>query len=268
MPELVGNDIARACRHPLDSRARHRSGRLVARLILPPCAPPARLRYQGAHRLDDRTAGAVRSALERRVRCRVALSRRRIAHVARTSRCKQVMHVTSARVQLLGRLLLPAMHLYYAGRFLFSALALNKTTSLATYVSSLSMFVVRAVALVAFAIGSAFIAAGLKSRLDASLLALVNIGCVFHQHPFVRFVRFENGKWEYDEDMAMPRVALPTDISPDDFYLRQVYDLHRYYFFLGLSTSGALLLLAQFGPGKIAVHKDEVLLPVAARAQD
>mmetsp|Transcript_30904 Transcript_30904/g.46861 ORF Transcript_30904/g.46861 Transcript_30904/m.46861 type:complete len:282 (-) Transcript_30904:220-1065(-) len=86
MPELVGNDIARACRHPLDSRARHRSGRPVARLVLPPRAPPARLRYQGAHRLDDRTAGAVRSALERRVRRRVALARRRIAHAARASR--------------------------------------------------------------------------------------------------------------------------------------------------------------------------------------
>mmetsp|Transcript_1941 Transcript_1941/g.2742 ORF Transcript_1941/g.2742 Transcript_1941/m.2742 type:complete len:389 (-) Transcript_1941:86-1252(-) len=181
---------------------------------------------------------------------------------------EQATRVTSARVQLLGRLLLPAMHLHYAGRFLFSALALDETTSLAAYVSSLSMFVVRAVALVALAIGSAFVAAGLKSRLVASLLALVNIGCVFRQHPFFRFVRFENGKWEYDEDMAMPRVALPTDIAPDDFYLRQVYDLHRYYFFLGLSTSGALLLLAQFGPGEIAVHKDEVLLPVAARAQD
>ena len=32
------------------------------------------------------------------------------------------------------------------------------------------------------------------------------------------------------------------------------------HLFQGLSTSGALLLLAQFGPGEIAVEEDEVLL--------
>ena len=47
-----------------------------------------------------------------------------------------------------------------------------------------------------------------------------------------------------------------------------IFDLHRYYFFQGLSTSGALLLLAQFGPGKIAVEENEVILPVMQRAQD
>lgn len=181
---------------------------------------------------------------------------------------EQATYVTSAHTQLLGRLLLPTMYMHYAGLFLFSALTLDETTSLAMYVSSLSMFVVNIVVLVALAIGSMFVAAGLKSRLVALLLALVNIGYVCYQHPFLRFVRFENGKWKYDEDMTMPHIALPTDISPDDFYLRQIYDLHRYYFFLGLSTSGALLLLAQFGPGMIAVQEDEVLVPVAARAQD
>jgi len=181
---------------------------------------------------------------------------------------EQATYVTSARTQLLGRLLLPTMYLYYAGLFLFSALALNETTSLAMYVSSLSMFVINMVVLVALAIGSMFVAAGLKSRLVALFLALVNVGYICYQHPFFRFVWFKKGRWKYDEDMPMPHITLPTDISPDDFYLQQVYELHRYYFFLGLSTSGALLLLAQFGPGKIAVQKDEVLLPITARAQD
>ena len=70
------------------------------------------------------------------------------------------------------------------------------------------------------------------------------------------------------ENMSFLNVALPTDIGLGDFELEQIYDLHRYYFFQGLSTSGALLLLAQFGPGEMAVEKDEVLLPVVQRAQD
>ena len=73
----------------------------------------------------------------------------------------------------------------------------------------------------------------------------------------------EGGKWRYNEvemRKSMPRVALPKDISEHDFKPWLVYDLHRYYFFQGLSSSGALLLLAHFGPGKIAVEEDEVLL--------
>ena len=45
-------------------------------------------------------------------------------------------------------------------------------------------------------------------------------------------------------------------------------DLHRYYFFQGLSTTGALLLLAQYGPGELAVQEDEVLLGDVELARD
>lgn len=174
-----------------------------------------------------------------------------------------------ARTQLFARLLIPVMYLYYAGIFLSSAFSLDETNSLANYVSSLSGFVFNLAALVFLAIGSTLVFFGLKSRLVALLLALVNLGFVFYQHPFFRFAWLEDGKWVYDEDnMSMPNVALPTDVDFDtsEFY-SQIYDLHRYYFFLGLSTSGALLLLAQLGPGEIAVQKSEVLIPVA-RAQD
>lgn len=181
----------------------------------------------------------------------------------------QARYGCGARTQLLGRLLLPSMYLYHAGLFLFSAITLDETNSLATYVSSLSVFVVSTAVLIGLVIGSALVAAGLKSRIIALLLALVNLGFVFYQHPFFRFVWLEDGEWKYDVDnMSFPDVALPTDINPSDFDPGQIFDLHRYYFFLGLSISGALLLLAQYGPGEIAVQKDEVLLPVVARAQD
>jgi hypothetical protein len=66
----------------------------------------------------------------------------------------------------------------------------------------------------------------------------------------------------------MPHVSLPEDVYPGDWDLLQIrwqiYDLYRYYFFLGLSNSGALMLLAQFGPGEIAVQKDEIMIPTRA----
>lgn len=174
-----------------------------------------------------------------------------------------------ALTQLFGRLLLPAAYLYQAGRFFLSAFTLNETNSLGAYFSSLSLFVVNAAALVALVVAAALVAGGLKSRTVALLLALANIGFVLYQHPFFRFLTREGGEWKVDEDnIWMPNVMMPEGVAAGDFDAWQIYDLHRYYFFLGLSTSGALLLLAQFGPGDIAVQKDEVLLPDVSRAKD
>lgn len=176
----------------------------------------------------------------------------------------------SAMTQLIGRLLLPTAYIYRAGIFLSTALTLDETSNLATYLSSLSMFVINIVVLVGLVIGSVLVATGLKSRTVALLLALVNLGFVFYQHPFFRFVYHEGGEWKVNEDaMWLPNFALPKDATLEfEFDPWDIYDLHRYYFFLGLSTSGALLLLAQFGPGEIAVQKDEVLIPDLERAHD
>ena len=112
---------------------------------------------------------------------------------------------------------------------------------------------------------------GLKSRAVALILALLNIAFVCYQHPFFRFVWREGGVWKYNEAEIRkwaPKVALPTDLTPDDLKPDQLNDLQQYYFFEGMSTSGALLLLAQFGPGRIAVEENECLLPVVNSARD
>ena len=175
--------------------------------------------------------------------------------------------VAIARTQLLGRLLLPAVYLYRAGLILLGNLAdaQHRTDH------SVTMFVVDTAVLVGLVLGCTLVAAGLKSRTVALTLALVNLGFVCYQHPFFRFVWLEGGEWKYDEvgiRKSMPHVALPMDNSPDDFEPWHIVDLHRYYFFQGLSTSGALLLLAQFGPGKLAVEEDEVVLGDVQKARD
>ena len=43
--------------------------------------------------------------------------------------------------------------------------------------------------------------------------------------------------------------------------------MHRYFFFQGVSTTGALLL-AVHGPGEVAVEEAEQLLPDAKVAKD
>jgi uncharacterized membrane protein YphA (DoxX/SURF4 family) len=182
----------------------------------------------------------------------------------------QTSHGAGARTQFFGRLLLPDMYMYYAWLFIFYDFTSEETSSLAMYVSSLSKSLVNTAVIVGFLLGCTLLFVGLKSRAVALLLALVNLGFVTYLHPFFRYIYLEGGEWKYDEiNMPMPQVALRTDVSPEDFAIdpAQIYDLHRYYFFMGLSTSGALLLLAQFGPGEIAVQKGEVLLP-ATRALD
>eukprot|EP00588_Corethron_pennatum_P018024 CAMPEP_0194305210 /NCGR_PEP_ID=MMETSP0171-20130528/2700_1 /TAXON_ID=218684 /ORGANISM="Corethron pennatum, Strain L29A3" /LENGTH=343 /DNA_ID=CAMNT_0039056673 /DNA_START=54 /DNA_END=1085 /DNA_ORIENTATION=+ len=181
---------------------------------------------------------------------------------------EQSRYGAGAYTQLFGRLLLPAVYLYRAWLFLYSMITLDETNSFAMYLSSLSMFAVKTAMLVGLVIASMLVAAGLRSRIIALLFALLNITFVCYQHPFFRFVRHEDGEWKYEDVMWMPTVVLSTDTSVVDFEPWQIYDLHKYYFFLGLSTSGALLVLAQFGPGDISVQKNEVVLPVVARTQD
>mmetsp|Transcript_10579 Transcript_10579/g.13763 ORF Transcript_10579/g.13763 Transcript_10579/m.13763 type:complete len:381 (+) Transcript_10579:2186-3328(+) len=171
-----------------------------------------------------------------------------------------------AMTQLLGRLLLPTMYLYYSGKYLHSVFILDETSNIGNYISSLSMFVVYTIMLIALVIGSMLVAAGLQSRIVAFLLALVNISFVFYQHPFFLYLYYKSGEWKVKDSIWLLDVALPKYASLSDFDMWQIYDLHKYYFFLGLSTSGALLLLVQLGPGQIAIQKDEKVLPV--RAQD
>ena len=169
----------------------------------------------------------------------------------------------TSRTQFFGRLLLPVMYIYYAGQFFFDAFTLDESSSVGMFISNLSLFVLNFLALIALLISSMLVSVGLQSRLVAFVLAIANIAYVFYSHPFLLYIYFSDGEWKL-RDMPMPNVVLPegTTMSPDDLW--KVYDLHKYYFFLGMSTSGALLILTQFGPGDIALQKDELILPTRA----
>jgi len=171
-----------------------------------------------------------------------------------------------AMTQLLGRLLLPSLYLFRAGHTLH---ALADAQWRADH--SVPMFVVSAAVLAGLVLGCGLVAFGLKSRTVALSLAVLNLLFMCYQHPIFLFVWREGGEWKYDEEAmrkAMPHVALPQDNIPEDFEAWHLADLHRYYFFQGLSATGALLLLAQFGPGELAVEKDEVILGEVQTARD
>lgn len=169
---------------------------------------------------------------------------------------------TNERTKLVGRMLLPAMYVFYAGQFLHSSLIEEETSSIATYIASLSTFVFTLGVIAGIIAGSLLVGVGLKSRKIALMLAFLNIGFVFYYHPFFTYISRSDGSWKYSLSMPMPNVALPSGVKFGDFKEEQIYEIHRYYFWLGCSTSGALGLLAIYGPGDLAWQKHEHILPV------
>lgn len=164
-----------------------------------------------------------------------------------------------ARTRLVAaRLLVLAVSVCSAWTFLVSAITLNETNDLGEYFCSLSVFVANTAAFLFLATCITLVALGIKTRHAALFLAVVNFGCVFFQHQFFLYAWIgHDGEWKYNERGMYSHIGISIfDIDLDD--LSGLYDLHRYYFFLGLSSSGALLLLAQFGPGGKAVQKTEM----------
>jgi len=168
-----------------------------------------------------------------------------------------------SHTQLIGRLLLPAMYIFYAGQFFFEAFTFDETSSVAMFISDLSLFVLNFAALIALLVSCTLVSVGLQSRIIALLLAIGNIAWAFYNHPFFLYAYRAEGEWKL-RDMPMPNVELAEGVTLSSDDLWEVYGLHAYYFFLGLSTSGALLLLTQLGPGEIAVQKNEVIIPTRA----
>ena len=198
----------------------------------------------------------------------ISAKRRRLASAPSGKALDSVADSSLALARLLGRLLLPAAYVHRAGIYLLRAFALDETADVAAFLSSLSAFAINVALLAGLVVASFLVAAGLKSRTVALALAAANLCYTAYSHPFLALLRREGGAWAVDEDAVWSDAAAAGGASPADLTPWQIYDLHRYYFFLGLSTSGALLLLAQLGPGTIAVQRNELLLPVVARARD
>ena len=70
-----------------------------------------------------------------------------------------------------------------------------------------------------------------------------------------RFIYLDGGTWKINEEiMWVPNLAIAKYSYLDP---SQVYNLHQYYFFLGISTSGALLFMAKLGLGGVDVNAYE-----------
>lgn len=191
------------------------------------------------------------------------------AHLLRNEHDQEHM-ISLQKQQLIGRLLLPAMYVHCALKFLYSVFTAKATDSYLKFFEELSTMVVMIVVLISMILASSLVATGLKSRAVAVLLALCNLGLVLVKHPFFLMLSREKGEWKYNvENYSLPHIAMPDDFDIDvDSGSQEIYELHRYYFFLGLSSSAALMLLAQVGPGDMALQSNEVLLPIASRGRD
>jgi len=169
----------------------------------------------------------------------------------------------SPHVSLIGRILLPSVYVFRAESFFLDEMKHDETTSYAMYFAEMSAFLFSMILMIGMLLGSALAAVGLRSRMVALCLAILNVALAFYFHPFFLYVSFKNGGWVYEEDtMPIPDVALPDYAGPGDLSPEMVYDIHKYYFFMELSSSAALFLLAQLGPGEMAMQRDESLLPV------
>lgn len=174
----------------------------------------------------------------------------------------------SSTTQLLGRLLLPAIYLYEVGFYLSEAETFDQTNSFKIFFANLSVFMVCIAIIFGLLIGACLVAVGLKSRAVAFLLALFSLGFSCYHHPFWTYIYRQDGEWKYKRSMPLPSFSVHDDYSRFDVEPSVIYALHRYYFFLGISTTAGLLFLTMNGPGKIAVQNDEVILPQVGRARD
>lgn len=183
-------------------------------------------------------------------------------------RSHMVQDSWASGTQLVGRLLLPTMYLYDVGCYFTEAEEIDQTNSYMVFLSNLSLFMFYVVMIVGLLIGASLVAIGLKSRIVALLLSIFSLGFTCYQHPFWTYIYRSDGEWKYKRGMPLPNFAVTKDMSQYDVDPSLIYELHRYYFFLGISTTAGLLLLTVNGPGKVAVQNDEALLPQVGRALD
>lgn len=156
---------------------------------------------------------------------------------------------------LLGRVLLCSYFAYYGAAKVGSIFA--GQLSFHTAVMEMVLMMLLAYTCAAIIIGS-------RSRRISLGLALVMFVSNFVWHPFWFWYAIGN-EYVSIEGMKAIGTRLPVDISvlsvtTSGTSLLAVYDHERYFFFQRLSTVGALILLAAYGPGRHSV--DEPSAPV------
>jgi len=177
-----------------------------------------------------------------------------------------------ALLSLMGRWLLPTMYLYYAYQALQSLSIWQETDTVWAYSYIVSLNILQAVVCCGAVIVTGIsLVLGLGSRKMAVLLGTVQLIATCRQHAIWNYVRYvhhgnnddDDGVWIY-RNMPVPSASYwddSTTVTWNDV-ADHVFDLHRYYFFLGLSTTAAVWLLALHGPGRVAVEAQEDVLPV------
>lgn len=171
---------------------------------------------------------------------------------------------SGARCRLAGRLLLPSLYAYHAA----SALSKNLRDEYHAAEHTWAMYAYDACLVAGLVAAVLAVCLGLRSRIVALALALLNLCVVFVEHPFWAYRGVTRRSQLPQAYWNSPIIGeIGAGVAPD-----QYCDLHQYFFFQGVSTTGALLLLAYHGPGDHAVQSDENvverLLPAVNRNKD
>uniref|UniRef100_A0A7S3EZZ4 Uncharacterized protein n=1 Tax=Haptolina ericina TaxID=156174 RepID=A0A7S3EZZ4_9EUKA len=156
----------------------------------------------------------------------------------------------SDRLQLVGRMCLSAVFLYYVIKMIHERIASLSGSS----DEDLSVAVVEGILLVFLFIITGLIVAGLQSRWGAGVLALVMALAAIYKHPWFMTL-WSSRMFTLDFVVGYEGVEVPGWLYSDH---------QRYFFFQQLSTAGALLQLVVHGPGRYSIDEADGPIKVVA----
>jgi len=157
------------------------------------------------------------------------------------SKPSESLKVKANRLQMVGRVLITAIFLYYA------FVKVHGYAQRASKIEGTPL--VEALLVLGLLCMSSLVIVGMKSRWCALLFALVMAASAFYMHPF----------WAYmnpysKETYLMEGVPMMEGYEVEAFTMA---DHQRYFFFQRMSTVGALLLLVVHGPGNFSMDEQQ-----------
>jgi len=151
------------------------------------------------------------------------------------------------RLQMVGRILLTAIFLYYA---FIEVRGYAQRVKISWDQHDVGTPLIEALLISLLLCMSSLVIVGMKSRWCALLLAVMMVGSAVYMHPFWKYAFYAFSK-ETDYYVMDGVPGMEGDVV--EAYT--MADHQRYFFFQRMSTVGALLLLVVHGPGNLSMDE-------------